>query len=479
MACILMVLLAQAATPKTKKLMADEYRMMVISDIHLLAPELCDGGAAAQRMASGDMKLPLESDQLMQRIVDQAIAEKPALLLITGDLTHNGARASHLRLAQHLAKLKQHGVNTLVIPGNHDANCPNARSYCGDKAMPVEAISRDEFAQIYADYGYGPSSQRDPASLSYACEPISGLVLLGIDSNRDEENRLTSRGDSANVYHNSGRVKPETLQWLRERATEAQRQGKMVIAMMHHHLLEHVDGEARFLPNYIVANHDEVAQALAECGVRVVLTGHLHITDAVSNGKVTDIATGSASMYPMPLRMLALDTKEGTLQVSTQWLDLPDAMQQRAREQVEHAAPILAGVIANRLWSRISAKMGQMKQMLAMQGADTTALPATAQQATALMMRHMQEPLTQSLLIVTRGGEDPQQAPAIIDAVKQGIMGMVQEIMPSQAQFMEPFLIENLWPRVEPMVRSALEDLNQVGTPQQSLTPDHVLQLRL
>lgn len=114
-----------------------------------------------------------------------------------------------------------------------------------------------------------------------------------------------------------------------------------------------------------------------------------------------------------------------------------------------------------------------------MQGADTTALPTTAQQATALMIRHMQEPLTQSLLIVTRGGEDPQQAPAIIDAVKQGIMGMVQEVMPSQAQFMGPFLIENLWPHVEPMVRSALEDLNQVGTPTESSTPDHVLQLKL
>lgn len=474
-----MGLLAQAATPETKKLMEDDNRIMVISDIHLLAPELFDAGAAARRMASGDMKLALLSDQLMQRIVDHAIEAKPALLLISGDLTHNGARASHLRLAQHLAKLRQHGVRTLVIPGNHDANCPNARSYCGDKATPVGTITRDEFAQIYADCGYGSTSQRDPASLSYACEPLPGLVVLGIDSNRDEENRLTARGDTANVYHNGGRVKPETLQWLRERATEAQRHGKMVIAMMHHHLLEHVDGEARFLPNYIVANHDDVAQTMAECGVRVVLTGHLHITDAVSNGKVTDIATGSASMYPMPLRMLTLDRKASTLQVATQWLELPDALQQQAREQVEYAAPILAGVIANRLWSRISAKMGQIKQMLAMQGADTTALPTTAQQATALMIRHMQEPLTRSLLIVTRGGEDPQQAPAIIDAVKQGIMGMVQEVMPGQAQFMGPFLIENLWPRVEPMVRSALEDLNQVGTPGESATPDHTLQLRI
>lgn len=479
--CIMLVTCLAAAPVKTKKTMSsNDYRIMVISDIHLLAPELYDDGAAAQRMASGDMKLPLESDRIMQHIVDRAIAERPALLLITGDLTHNGARASHKRLLTHLERLEQHGVHTLVIPGNHDISCPNARDYRGGKATPVETITRDEFAQTYARYGYGSDARRDSTSLSYACEPLPGLVLLGIDSNRDEENRLRSRGDTADVYHNAGRVKSQTLQWLREQASEAHAQGKHVIAMMHHHLLEHIDGEARFLPNYIVANHDEVARTLADCGVRMVLTGHLHITDAVSDGSITDIATGSASMHPMPMRMISLDSKTGVAQVATSWLDeLPQQLQGQAREQVEHAAPILAGVIAHRLWSRLSDKMGKMKQMLVMQGVDTAALPQNAQQATVLMMRHMQQPLTHSLLAVTRGGEDPQQAPAIIQAVKHGIMGMVQEVMPSQAQYMGPFLIDNLWPRVEPMVRSALEDLNQVGSPNQSATPDHVLQVSL
>ena len=453
---------------------------MVISDIHLLAPELYDDGMAAARMARGDMKLPLESDRIMQHIVDRAIADRPALLLITGDLTLDGARASHERLLQHLAWLEQRGVPTLVIPGNHDINCPNARSYRGSKATQIQTITRDEFADLYARHGYGTQSRRDTSSLSYACEPLPGLVVLGIDTNRDQENRLRSRGDTADVYHNAGRVKPEALQWVCDRAAEARRQGKCVIAMMHHHLLEHVDGEARFLPNYIVADHDRVAKALADSGVRVVLTGHLHITDAVSDGRVTDIATGSASMYPMPLRLLDISTRATTVQVTTRWLDdLPQPLRGQAQAQVEHAAPILAGVIANRLWTRLGDKMAQIKQMLAAQGADTTALPQTAQQATALMMRHMQQPLTQSLLTVTRGGEDPQQASAIIQAVKQGITGMVAEVMPNQAQYMGPFLIENLWPRVQPMVRSALEDLNHVGTPQESATPDHTLNLRL
>ena len=148
----------------------NDYRIMVISDIHLLAPELYDDGAAAQRMAAGDMKLSLKSDTIMQHIVDRAIADKPDLLLITGDLTLNGARASHERLVGHLARLQQNGVPTLVIPGNHDISCPNARRYVGSKATQVPTITRDEFAQLYAHHGYGNESLRDPASLSYVCD---------------------------------------------------------------------------------------------------------------------------------------------------------------------------------------------------------------------------------------------------------------------------------------------------------------------
>ena len=478
--CLVAAIAIVAAPIKTKQIMtSDSHNIMVISDIHLLAPELHDDGTAAQRLAQADMKMTLMSDLIMQRVVEQAIERHTQLLLITGDLTYNGARASHLRLTTHLSQLQQHGVRVLVIPGNHDINCPNARSYHGTKAERVETVTRDEFAQIYADYGYSGHTQRDTASLSYACEPLPGVVVLGIDSNRDEENRLQQRGDSADVYHNGGRVKPATLQWLRDQATEARSQGKCVIAMMHHHLLEHIDGEARFLPNYIVANHDQVTQAMAECGVRVVLTGHLHVTDAVTDGTLTDVATGSASMWPMPVRWMTLDTEQGTLQVSTTGIELPEAIQQQARERVERSTPILAGVIANRLWARMQPQLDKMKQMLAMQGVDTAAMPQRAAQATALMLRHMQQPLTQSLLAVTHGAEDPQQAPAIIGAIKQGVLGMVQETMPGQAQLMGPFLLENLWPRVEPMVRSALEDRNRVGTPQESITPDHWLTIPL
>ena len=41
------------------------------------------------------------------------------------------------------------------------------------------------------------------------------------------------------------------------------------------------------------------------------------------------------------------------------------------------------------------------------------------------------------------------------------------------------FLIDNLMPRIEPTMHSALEDRNQVGKPTESHTPDHNLTIGL
>ena len=482
--CLLAVVtLVAAATPRKKTTVTQNkpYQILVISDTHLLAPELYDDGEAAQRLAQNDMKLVLESDELMRNTVDWVIKQKPDLLLITGDLTFNGEQASHQRLATHLARLAQNGVPTLVIPGNHDISNPNAKQYKGNKATTAPSITRDEFAQIYAPYGY-KGSRRDPASLSYVSEPIPGLVVLAIDSNRDEENRLTARGDSTNHYTNAGRIKPQTLQWLREQAQQAREQGKHVVAMMHHHLLEHIDGEAQYLKDYIIVDHDAVAQTLADCGVHALFTGHLHITDAVTNGTLTEIATGSLSTYPMPLRIATIDRSLDSLRIDTQFASfgLSERLQKQGREQVERNVPAEAHLLVNKMWPQIKSRYDRLTSFLTANGVDLTNVPSGPHEAAKLLVNRLQKPFTQILLSVTRGGEDPQQAEAIYTAVKKGIQDMAADMFPPQlADDMGNFLIDNLMPRIEPTMHSALEDRNQVGKPNESHTPDHRLTIGL
>lgn len=472
--CLLLAMAARANTAISMQ--TDEpYKMMVISDLHLLAPSLFDDGNAARQLDKSDMKMVIQSDYIMHSLVDEIIKAKPQLLLITGDLTFNGEKASHERLVEHLQSLEQAGVRTLVIPGNHDVMCPYSKQFMGDEPSAVPSVTSEEFAAIYRNYGYGSDSQRDPNSLSYTCEVAPGLVLLGIDSNI-----YSKSGDSKVTYHTNGAVKPESLEWIKQQLAQAQAGGKRVVAMMHHHMVEHIDGEAMLLPNYIVANHDGVAQVLRDGGVKVVFTGHLHITDAATINGITDVGTGSASTYPIVMRTATVDPSRTSLSIETRIFDSPsNCILGEGRAKIENSAPALASIISRRLWSRLEPRLKQFDSFLAEEGVDASKLPHKASDVAALITKHLSKPLTQSLMTVSRGGEDPAQAAAIVDAVKQGVRGMVADVFAEGADDIADFLIENAMPRVETMMRSALEDINQVGTSEQSTTHDHTLTIKL
>jgi 3',5'-cyclic AMP phosphodiesterase CpdA len=473
--CLLLAMIA-SALPVEKNTAMDEtgVKIVVISDPHLLAPSLYDEGKAAEHLASSDMKLVLESDLIVGRMVDEIIREKPQFLFIAGDLTFNGACASHERMVSHLERLSRSGVKPLIIPGNHDVKNPYSKSFIGDESKTVATISSEDFAQLYSHFGYGADSERDPNSLSYTCEPIPGLILLAIDSNRYDENGKDKE------YHSDGAVKAETLEWMKGQLAKAKAEGKKVIAMMHHHLVEHIDGEARLLPNYVVADHERVAKVLTEGGVKVIFTGHLHITDAATIGGITDVATGSASTYPLPMRTVTVTPNLNALDIDTRFFEgVDEQILQQGKLKVVNSAEALARLMSRQLWPKLSGRMEQLKQMFESQGMNVQKMPQNAQELSNLLLRHFREPLAQSVLSVTRGDENIHDAAMVKDAIKQGVTRMMIELMGEEGEMVAEFLIDEMMPRVEPMLNSALEDLNQVGTDYESQTDDHVLAISL
>lgn len=479
---LLSTLLAIEATarPKTD-------RIVVISDTHLLAPKLVTPGSAIDRADGGDSKMMAMSDDIMEAITDSIIHIKPSLVLITGDLTHNGERASHERMARYLERMAQHGIQPLVIPGNHDCNNPYASRYAGEKTQPAATVTREEFAAIYRDYGYGAPSRRDPASLSYCCEPLEGLVVIGIDSNMDEQNTLTSRGDSTDSYHNGGRIKAETLEWVVEQASQARSQGKHVIAMMHHHLVPHFDQEDKLLTNYIVKRHKEIAERLMQAGIHTMFTGHLHVTDAVTlhnaatSDSLVEVATGSAICYPFALRVAELNRNHSRLSIDTRWLTATKhcpTLRDQGRQRIINAAPGMAAMLSGKAWDKMGGRMAQLKAMLVMGGGKAN-LPETPQQATQLALRHLKEVLARTLLAVVEGNEQEKDVEGIIAQGQQGIRAMIQEVVPDQADNLWDFFQTSVYPKLDPLVRSVLEDRNAVGTPTESHTDDLHLTLTL
>ncbi len=310
-------------------LINDHVKIAVVSDIHYMDPSLLQNGAASGEAFLNylmrDPKLLEFSDPIFRRVMDELVVEQPHLLLIPGDLTKDGERAGHEAMAQLLGSLASAGIKVYVVPGNHDINNPEARSYDGNTATITPSISAADFASIYSQFGYESAIARDPNSLSYMAEPYPGLRILAIDANRYAENQ-----DIAIV---GGKIKSETLSWIQDQMTLAAEANSTVLGLMHHNLVEHYQGQNSFDYGYVLDDWESTADALMGMGLKVIFTGHYHandVTERISNGKTLfDIETGSLVSPPSPYRIAILKNKEvdiSTNRVTTIQANLPEGM---------------------------------------------------------------------------------------------------------------------------------------------------------
>ena len=275
----------------------------VISDVHVMAPSLLvKEGAAFDEYMRSDRKMLKESAALLDALTEQLLKANPQFVFLTGDLTKDGEAVSHAYLKTHcLEKLKRAGILVLVIPGNHDINNPHAVSYDGDRKERVETISRDDFARLYADYGYGKALARDAYSLSYVYQLTPELRVLAIDACKYDENDFDE-----DICRHDGRIRSETMDFIKEQMEDAQRQGIRVIGMMHHGLLEHWKYQNQVIPGYVVDDWKKVRKTLSKEGLEILFTGHAHTQDIVRYKGIYDIETGSPVSYPSPYRLVTL-----------------------------------------------------------------------------------------------------------------------------------------------------------------------------
>ena len=282
-------------------------KIVVLSDTHVMAPELLvSDGSAWQQFLSADRKMVDHSKTLFDTMIERLKTElKPQLVLITGDITKDGELLSHQYVAGKFNELHQCGIRTLVIPGNHALGTRNALCYDGANTTKAATISAVDFAKLYAPYGYDEHSDRENSTLTYCTEPIPGLVVIGIDSG---ENGWLSR---------------LTLNWVCNKAEEAHKAGKQVLAMMHHPLFPHFYGVDKFVKTAVITDYEQVRNRLADAGIRVVLTGHFHTSDIAKNfnadlsKSIIDISTGSLISYPCDYRVLTLSADLRQLNVTT------------------------------------------------------------------------------------------------------------------------------------------------------------------
>lgn len=462
-------------------------KIAVMSDIHTMSERLVvKDGTAIEKYAASDSRIIRQSADILSTAIDQIIAQHPNVVLISGDLTKDGERLSHELVASQLERLRASGIKALVIPGNHDISNANAKYYNGAETSPAATITRDEFRELYRRFGYDASDAKcDTASLSYATEPVPGLVVIGIDSNRDEENLLVARGDSANTYHTAGRVKPSTLHWIADRAREARAQGKRVVAMMHHHLIEHFDDEARLLKNYVVADNERMRDTLVGAGIHTIFTGHLHISDiardyTLGGDSITEVATGSLVTYPFHYRTATISLADSTIRFSTHQIErVPSCpgLPTLGKQLVEKGAPGLFSVMINKVVAKLESASKKMKPYLNMLGINGESLDFSKKKTavTALCHEKFDSLATRAFVIFLEGneGRNPQSKP-LIACFEKAAMELVGEVLPKGlGDMLQGFIEENAMPQLDTLLRSMLQDRNHCGTQSEVTVDDH------
>jgi hypothetical protein len=78
------------------------------------------------------------------------------------------------------------------------------------------------------------------------------------------------------------------------------------MVMIHHNVIEHLPGQSNHElgKRYMLANAVELLDILQENGVKLLITGHLHVQDLAFTRGIYEITTGSLVSYPHPYRVL-------------------------------------------------------------------------------------------------------------------------------------------------------------------------------
>ncbi len=272
----------------------DEPIVHILTDVHYLAKSLHDDGCAFKRLVyEGDGKNVELIHDVLEAYRFSVQKDKPDVLLVTGDLTLNGEKASHLALASWFNALESNGIKVFVLPGNHDILNPWARGYAGDRTYTTESVTIKEFRSVYRACGFDEAIARDEDSLSYVAEPIPGLRIFMLDSCLYSDNMRLGFPEAEGSFGYG------TLDWILANMQEAKQAGSRVLVAMHHSAVDH---NPFISEGYTVHDADFVLDRFLEAGIDFTLTGHVHIQDiserSTPRGNFHDIATNALSVYP-------------------------------------------------------------------------------------------------------------------------------------------------------------------------------------
>ncbi len=285
-----------------------DLKFYLITDTHFFKNSLGARGEAYDEFMRFEQKCFAETENINRSVFDWLKqADEADILFIAGDLSFNGEKESHLGFIELLKDLKESGKKIFVVTADHDfKDHPFAFDETG--RLEPEGTKREELFDLYYDYGFGDAIAVDKKHLSYVAQLSDGVRLLAL--NNDYDGREFDE---------------EQLEWIEEQAKKAREDNQIMFAMNHYPLLP---GQPLFsvISSAVQKHSDEVTTMLADNGVHLVFTGHMHnqsinLKVTPSGNKFYDVCTGSIIADPAIIRHV---TVKGDNTVEIKSIPTPD-----------------------------------------------------------------------------------------------------------------------------------------------------------
>ncbi len=283
--------------------------LAVISDLHHYSRTLGDTGRAYALRSGGDQKALAESGAVIDTVFARLAESQASAVLIAGDLTNDGERASHEEIREKLRILRRKKPVYLITSTHDWCTDSNARRYVGDRAeRDVETLGAEELASFYDEFGRETllAEFRTAKGFYTRCyQAAPGLRLIAVNDDMDG-----AGGKSG--------YSPAHLDWMRSQLADAAAAGDRVIAMEHHLMLYHLSPLIN--KGQSIADHEETASALADAGLRLLFVGHSHMQRnarfvSPAGNALTQVNVGALCGYPAPVVWLTAAEREARIRV--------------------------------------------------------------------------------------------------------------------------------------------------------------------
>lgn len=290
--------------------MEPHFSFYLVADTHYFEPALGAGGRKYDEYMKTQQMCLGENSAIVNAAFEKIKEDRETeIVIIPGDLVKDGEKESHLSFIRCLEELKKAGKKIYVTTALHDYN-DNPRGYAGDKYVPVEGTKRSELPLLYQKFGFGDAIAFDEETYSYVAQIDEKVRMIAVNCDGENGER--------------GAISERLLKWIEHQAQQARKDDCFVFAVNHYPILPACP-VFEFIKDAQVRNYRNTAEFLADAGISIVFTGHMHIQSikryvSQNGNELYDVCTSALVGSPAKYRKVEFRGNN----VIIQSLDVPD-----------------------------------------------------------------------------------------------------------------------------------------------------------